>query len=519
MLGLEKKVVVGELLCEGSQFFGPLPGLPITLQACVEPETPGCSKQVPARLLLADAARAEDLPVRARARARRALLPVQPRGRVRGGAAPQRRLRRRADPQPGRVDALRVGAARRGRGRGPAGGRVHLSDPDAREEWRHLSVLADVVVARVKGEGVDGYRTALGASRRRCEPRRPRRRPARRARGRCAARHRPGEHPLPDGLHRLERDGRHRARHAPLHHRLPLRRARAVEVSGFDQEPRSGVRASATTAGPRGRCGSASRTSASASASTRVCASCCRTASSWCARAAWSRPSGRARSPPRSRRSGRRGARRRHLRLAVRDRHRRAHGARGRARPRGGDAPARRARAELPLDRRLGRARRAAARRAARRRDRPGVLVTLDLGAEVDGYCSDCTRTWATGEIADDLAAIYDLVLRAGGGARGGASRPDRTRVDAVARDLITAEGHGEHFGHGLGPRRRARGPRGPRLARSATDPLVAGNVVTVEPGVYVPGPRRRADRGSRRRHRRRLRRAERHFQGAAIVG
>ena len=65
-------------------------------------------------------------------------------------------------------------------------------------------------------------------------------------------------------------------------------------------------------------------------------------------------------------------ARRRHLRVAVRDRHRRAHGARGRARPRAGDAPARRARAELPLDRRLGRARRAAARRAARRRDRPG---------------------------------------------------------------------------------------------------------------------------------------------------
>jgi hypothetical protein len=46
MLGLEKKVVVGELLCEGSQFFGPLPGLPITHPVCVHPKTPGCSKQI-----------------------------------------------------------------------------------------------------------------------------------------------------------------------------------------------------------------------------------------------------------------------------------------------------------------------------------------------------------------------------------------------------------------------------------------------------------------------------------------
>jgi Xaa-Pro aminopeptidase len=120
---------------------------------------------------------------------------------------------------------------------------------------------------------------------------------------------------------------------------------------------------------------------------------------------------------------------------------------------------------------------------------RPGVLVTLDLGAEVDGYCSDCTRTWATGELDDDLAAIYDLVLRAQEAALGAVrAGPTGREVDAVARDLIAAEGHGEHFGHGLGHGVGLEVHEGPRLGRSASDALEAGNVVTVEPGVYVPG-------------------------------
>ena len=104
------------------------------------------------------------------------------------------------------------------------------------------------------------------------------------------------------------------------------------------------------------------------------------------------------------------------------------------------------------------------------------MLVTLDLGAEVDGYCSDCTRTWATGEIDDDLAAIYDLVLRAQEAALGAVrAGPTGREVDAVARDLIAAEGHGEHFGHGLGHGVGLEVHEAPRLARSATDPLVGG--------------------------------------------
>ncbi len=117
------------------------------------------------------------------------------------------------------------------------------------------------------------------------------------------------------------------------------------------------------------------------------------------------------------------------------------------------------------------------------------TLVTLDIGARVDGYCSDCTRTWATGELPDELAAIHELVLRAQQAALD-AVRPGPTgqEIDAVARDLIAEAGHAEHFGHGLGHGVGLEVHEGPRLARTATEALVAGNVVTVEPGVYLPG-------------------------------
>ncbi len=118
-----------------------------------------------------------------------------------------------------------------------------------------------------------------------------------------------------------------------------------------------------------------------------------------------------------------------------------------------------------------------------------GTLVTLDLGAQLDGYCSDCTRTWATGEPPDDLAAIHALVLQAQQAAleavRPG---PRGSEVDAVARDIITAAGYGERFGHGLGHGVGLDVHEAPRLARTGETRLRAGHVVTVEPGVYVPG-------------------------------
>jgi Xaa-Pro aminopeptidase len=118
-----------------------------------------------------------------------------------------------------------------------------------------------------------------------------------------------------------------------------------------------------------------------------------------------------------------------------------------------------------------------------------GTLVTIDIGAVLDGYCSDCTRTWATGTVSAQLEDVYALVLRAQVTALD-AVRPGPLgrEVDAVARDLITAAGHGEHFGHGLGHGVGLVPHEAPRLARTAETPLVAGHVVTVEPGIYLPG-------------------------------
>ena len=118
-----------------------------------------------------------------------------------------------------------------------------------------------------------------------------------------------------------------------------------------------------------------------------------------------------------------------------------------------------------------------------------GTLVTLDIGARLDGYCSDCTRTWATGELPEDLAEAYALVQRAQAEALAAVRPgPEGRAIDAVARDIIEAAGHGEHFGHGLGHGVGLEVHEGPRLSRTGEAPLVAGNVVTVEPGVYLPG-------------------------------
>ena len=118
-----------------------------------------------------------------------------------------------------------------------------------------------------------------------------------------------------------------------------------------------------------------------------------------------------------------------------------------------------------------------------------GELVVFDMGALLDGYCSDCTRTFATGELGDEGREIYELVQRAQAAAleavRPGASGME---VDAVAREIISEAGHGDHFGHGLGHGVGLEVHEGPRLATTSEDELQEGNVVTVEPGVYLPG-------------------------------
>jgi Xaa-Pro aminopeptidase len=121
----------------------------------------------------------------------------------------------------------------------------------------------------------------------------------------------------------------------------------------------------------------------------------------------------------------------------------------------------------------------------------PDVLVTIDWGALHEGYCSDCTRTYATGEgISARAREVYELVRsvqeQAAGAVRAGPTGPE---LDALARRPIEQAGYGDYFGHGLGHGVGLEVHEGPRLSRTAGDePLLAGSVVTVEPGVYLPG-------------------------------
>lgn len=125
-------------------------------------------------------------------------------------------------------------------------------------------------------------------------------------------------------------------------------------------------------------------------------------------------------------------------------------------------------------------------------RDEPiaqNTLVIVDFGCVVDGYCSDATRTFATGALDDEAAAVYELVLdaqtQALGSVRAGA---DVRAVDAAARERIDTAGYGERFGHGVGHGVGLEVHEAPRLAPTSEGELDAGNVVTVEPGVYMPG-------------------------------
>ena len=118
-----------------------------------------------------------------------------------------------------------------------------------------------------------------------------------------------------------------------------------------------------------------------------------------------------------------------------------------------------------------------------------GTLVVMDWGARVDGYCSDCTRTIATGPLHAGAEEVYELVRVAQEesllAVRAGA---DKREVDGLARTIIGEAGHGEHFGHGLGHGVGLEVHEGPRLTKEAEGELVTGNVVSVEPGVYLPG-------------------------------
>jgi Xaa-Pro aminopeptidase len=118
-----------------------------------------------------------------------------------------------------------------------------------------------------------------------------------------------------------------------------------------------------------------------------------------------------------------------------------------------------------------------------------GELVVFDMGAQLDGYCSDGTRTFATGDPGEEAISVYEVVREAQQASleaiRAGVRGED---VDKVAREVIDGAGHGERFGHGLGHGVGLEVHEAPRLSLRSDDVLAPGEVVTVEPGIYLPG-------------------------------
>ncbi|WP_165683359.1 M24 family metallopeptidase [Mycobacteroides abscessus] len=117
-----------------------------------------------------------------------------------------------------------------------------------------------------------------------------------------------------------------------------------------------------------------------------------------------------------------------------------------------------------------------------------GDFVKIDFGALVAGYHSDMTRTLVLGSAAPWQQEIHELVLTAQAAGRAAlAPGASLKNVDAAARDVITAAGYGENFGHGLGHGVGLQIHEAPGIGSTATGTLLAGSAVTVEPGVYLP--------------------------------
>lgn len=127
--------------------------------------------------------------------------------------------------------------------------------------------------------------------------------------------------------------------------------------------------------------------------------------------------------------------------------------------------------------------------RASDRALQTGDFVLLDFGAVFDGYCSDITRTVVLGQATALQRDVYDTVYQANARASGAIRvGMQGMAADAVAREYIDARGYGEEFGHSLGHGIGLEIHEAPRLAKSIDAPLLAGTVVTIEPGVYRAG-------------------------------
>lgn len=127
--------------------------------------------------------------------------------------------------------------------------------------------------------------------------------------------------------------------------------------------------------------------------------------------------------------------------------------------------------------------------RTTERRLEAGDLLLIDFGAKVGGYCADLTRMAVLGPADEQQRTVHALVAAAQRAAREGIRAGMTGRdADALARTVIEARGHGEAFGHSLGHGLGLEVHEGPRLASTVEEPIPVGAVVTVEPGIYLPG-------------------------------
>lgn len=122
-----------------------------------------------------------------------------------------------------------------------------------------------------------------------------------------------------------------------------------------------------------------------------------------------------------------------------------------------------------------------------------GEFVTMDFGCKYHGYCSDMTRTVAMGEISDKQRLVYETVKAAQEAAFSAINEKTPQGyvgkdIDKAARDLIESHGFGDYFGHGLGHSLGLKIHENPRFSKKDNTRIVPDMLLTVEPGIYIPG-------------------------------
>lgn len=117
-----------------------------------------------------------------------------------------------------------------------------------------------------------------------------------------------------------------------------------------------------------------------------------------------------------------------------------------------------------------------------------GDFLTLDFGCVFEGYCSDMTRTVAIGSVSEKQREVYNVVLKAQTMALSALAEGRKCcDIDKIARDIIKDSGYGDYFGHGLGHSVGLLIHEQPSLSPRCSDIIQNGNILTVEPGIYIP--------------------------------